>query len=125
MRIEPVTLDVLGDGDIVSRRQGGQQIEALEDEPDRVPPKAGAVSVRHFAEIIAIYQHLAAGGTGQAAQDVEQGGLPAAGGPNHRYEFALINSAIHTSQGLHLDLAEAVNFLQVASGDYGFHLLIR
>src|SRR5208337_3318881 len=41
--------------------------------------------------------------------------------PNHRHEFTLIDSAIHTSQGLHTDFAEAVNFLQVASGDYGFH----
>ena len=111
VRIEPVTLDVLGDGDVVSRRQGGQQIEALEDEPDRVPPKARAVCVRHLVEIIAIYQHVAAGGTGQAAQNVEQGGLPAAGRANHRHQFTLMDNAIHTSQCLYLDFAEAENFL--------------
>src|SRR5208337_2029490 len=61
------------------------------------------------------------GGTGQTDQNVEQGGLPAAGRPNHRHQFTLMDEAIHTSQCMHLDFAEAVNFLQVASGDYGFH----
>ena len=98
-----------------ARRQGGQQIEALEDEADVVPPKARAVGVRHLAEIVAIHQHLAAGGAGQAAQDVQQGGLPASGRPHHGHELALLDNAIHAPQRFHLDFAEAVDFLQVAS----------
>jgi hypothetical protein len=109
--IEPITLDVLGNRDVVTRGQGGQQIEALENEPDRVPPEARAVSVRHLAEIIATDQHLATRGAGQPTQDVEQRRLSAAGRTNHRHELALMDDAIHTSKCFHLDFAQAEDFL--------------
>ena len=54
---------------------------------------------------LAVHQHLALGGALQAADDVEQGGLAAAGGAHHAHKFVLMDVQIHAVQGHHLAVA--------------------
>ncbi len=64
--------DVVRDLDIAHRGERGQQVEALEDEADLVTAHLGTLAVGELREVYAVDVDGAAGGVGEAAEDVEK-----------------------------------------------------
>src|SRR5258706_291247 len=71
-------LDV-GDFDVAHGGEGGEEVEALEDEADLGAAHFGAFGVGEFGEVGAVDEDRAGGGVGEAAEDVEKGGFSGAG----------------------------------------------
>ncbi len=67
--------DVVGDLDVAHGGERGKKIEALEDEADLGAAHFGALGVGEFGEVDAIDEDRAAGGVGEAAEDIEEGGF--------------------------------------------------
>ena len=79
VRIESISVDVLGERDVVIRVESGKQIEALKYEADFVAAQEGSRGIAHGGEVVAIEQHASARGLREAAHHVQQRGLAAAG----------------------------------------------
>ena len=73
-------------GDVLERRQPGQEVELLEDVANGAPAQARLVVARHRPERRAVDGHLAAGRLLETAGDGEQGRLSRAARPHHRHE---------------------------------------
>ena len=97
VRIEPVTMNKLRDGDISFGRQSREQIESLKDEADLVAAQFGTRCVAQFGEVIPVDQHFAARGLGQAANHVQQRRLAAAGRPHDGDRFPGLHFEIHAT----------------------------
>src|SRR5207249_4366403 len=121
VRVEAIPLNVLGDGDVLPRRQGRQQVEALEHEADLVASKPRTVSVAHGGEIVPIHADVAAGRTGQSAQDVKQGRFAAAGGAHHRNKLPFLDDQVDAPERRHVHFSDAIDLLQVLGENDGLH----
>ena len=73
---------------------------------------AGALAVGERREIVSIEHHTAGIGAGKPAQQVEQRGLAAAGGPYHADELPFLNTEGDASESLNLDLSDVVGLTQ-------------
>ena len=80
--------DVVRDLDIAHGGEGGQEIEALEDEADAGATEPGALRVGEPGELGAFDRNGAGGGLGEAAEDVEEGGFAGAGRSDDGDELA-------------------------------------
>jgi hypothetical protein len=123
VRIEPIAVNVLRDGDIAAGVKRGQKIEALKNESDFVTAQLGALGVAHQSEIIAIDEHFAARGARQTAKDVEQRGFAAARRSHDGHGFAREHPEIHPTKRGHFELARVVNFPKIFCDEYRFHAL--
>ena len=74
--------------DILQTRQRRQQVEELKDEPDLVAPHARQRIVGQTGERFAVDPDLAGRRTVEAANEVEQRGLPGARRPDDRHHLA-------------------------------------
>ena len=79
--------------DVLFHREPGEKGVLLEDD---APVRARAL------HLLAIDEDMALGGDIQAADDVEEGGLAAAGGAHHTDKLVLVDIHIHTVEGHHL-----------------------
>src|SRR5271168_5109561 len=70
--------DVVGDLDVAHRGEGGEEVEALEDETDLGAAGAGALSVGEGGEVDAVDENRAGSGSGEPAEDVEESGFAGA-----------------------------------------------
>jgi hypothetical protein len=80
--------------DVLARRQIGQELKALEDEADLVPAEEGELILRQVLDRPAVDPHLAGGGAVEAGHQGEEGGLAAAGGPQHGHELARLDPQV-------------------------------
>ena len=64
--------DFVGELDVVVGGDGGEQVEALEDEADLGAAEFGALRVREAGEVLALDGEGTGGGLGEAAEDVEE-----------------------------------------------------
>ena len=55
----------------------------LKDEPDLLVADGGELQIVEAADVLAVEQHLALGGAIEGADDVKQGALAGAGGPDN------------------------------------------
>src|SRR5207248_1825749 len=101
--------DIGSDIDVAGSSQRGQQIEFLEDKADAAAAETGTLGVGQSAEILAIDHHPAVRGAGEAAQYIEEGGLPAARRADDGDELALLYREGDTAQRRHVHLTDAVD----------------
>ena len=86
-------LGLQGEGDVLRHREMGVERVALEDHGDL--PRPRRQGVHHPAAD----EDVAAGLLLQAGDHPEQGGLPAARGPEEDQEFALLDGEVHSIHG--------------------------
>ena len=95
--------------DVLIGRQGGDEGKELEDKADRAAAHIGALVAVELADVLAVDEHLPAGGLVQAADQLQQGGLARAGRPDQGGKFAAFDGQVDAAQGLGFDLANLVN----------------
>src|SRR5271154_4428177 len=105
MRIESVSVDVLGQCDVVVRVEGGEQIKPLKDKADFVTAQQGARGIAHGREVVAIEEYAPGGGLGEATDHVQHGGFAAPGRAHDGDEFAGKNVNADAAQGGYLYFA--------------------
>src|SRR6202007_409534 len=115
MRIEAVSVNELGDGDVAFGGQGRQQIEALEHETDFMGAELGTRRVAELRQIISVDEHAATRGLRQSADDVEERGLPAAGGPHDCNRLSWQDLEINAAERWHFHFASSVKLPQTFS----------
>jgi hypothetical protein len=111
--------DVMGYFNVAHGGERGQQVEALEDEADLGAAGLGAFCVGEGGEVDAVDQHRAAGGAGETAKDVEEGGFAGAGGTDDGDELAWCDGEVDLAEGGNFQLAGAVGLAQIAGEDDG------
>ena len=109
MGIEAVAVDMLGEGDVVARGEGGEEIEFLEDESDFMAAKLGSGGVTERGEVVAIEHDTSTRGAGEATHHMQHGGFTASGGPHDGKEIAGHDFDAYTTKGLNLQLTGAIN----------------
>src|SRR6185312_2126519 len=98
---------------VVAGRQRGKQIELLEYETDFAFAHGGALRVRETAEVFSINDDPPRGRPGQAAQDVKQSRLSAAGRAHDADKLAVIYGKTYAIKRKHIDLADAINLADI------------
>ena len=103
---------------------GGEQqrvaiARAIVKRPDVLAPVGGERRLGGGAQVLLAEQHLAGAGHVQPAEDVQQRGLAAARRPEQHDELAAADLEIHIAQGMHFDLAGAVDLGEVVGAKDG------
>ena len=106
-------------GDVVARREVGQQVELLKHEADGASCAGWCGRRRSGCEILPGHAHLAGGRRRESADDVEQRGFARAGRPHDGQELAALDVQIDAAQRRHVDFAHAVDLAQIARLDDG------
>src|SRR6058998_3674157 len=75
------------DLDILSRRQCRDQVELLEDEPDRLESQLRELCVGHLRKVAALEEDLPPSRTVERSEQLEQGRLPRAARPGDDEEL--------------------------------------
>ncbi len=73
VRIEAISVNVLGESDVVVRIERGEQIKTLKDEPHFVTAQQSARGIAHGGKVVAIEKDAPGGGLGEAATHVQHG----------------------------------------------------
>ena len=110
----------MGDFDVAHGGEGGEKVEALEDEADLGAAHFGALGVGEFGEVGAVDEDRAGGGVGEAAEDVEEGGFSGAGGADDGDELAGGDGEVDVAEGGDLEFAGAVGLAEVPGEDDGW-----
>ena len=71
--------------------EGGDEVEALEDEADLLVADVGELPVRQLGDVHAVQVVVPVGGDIQAAQDIHEGGLAGAGLADDGQEFSPVH----------------------------------
>ncbi len=104
--------DVHREGDVLERRQGGQQVERLEDEADVIAAQLGQLLVPQ-PDQLGVADHRGAGGDGvQTGHAVHQRGLAGAGRTHDRGVLPLREGHAHVVEGDDSRLALAVDLVE-------------
>src|ERR1700722_2144602 len=72
--------NIVGDLDIAHGRKRRQEVEPLEDKANLCAPHLRAFRIGELGEVDAVDQHRSSGGSGEAAEDVEEGRFSRTGG---------------------------------------------
>jgi hypothetical protein len=73
---------------VLHHRQGGEQLEELEDDADVPPAPAGQLVLAQFVNGLAADEHLTAGGSVDSGNHVQERGLARSGGTHHADELS-------------------------------------
>jgi hypothetical protein len=105
--------------DVFLRRQGRNQLEGLEHEPDLVGAHLGALVLAELAQVLAV-EHDAAGCRHvEAGQQAEQGGLAAARWADHGEESAGFDLQANFLEHRERLAAALVHLREVSSDQHG------
>ncbi len=105
----------LGDGrDVLAGGQAGDEVVELEDEADVAAPELGQGRLVRRREVLAAVDDAAAGRGVEAPEDVEQGRLAAARGPQKDDELPGAQVEVDAPEGLDRDLAHPVDLGKAA-----------
>ena len=100
----------LGDeGDVLARRQAGNEVVELEDEADMRAPVIGQRRLAGRREVAFLVDHLAGGRDVEPAQDVQQRRLARSGRPEQDDELAGDEIEVDPAERLHGDFAHAID----------------
>ena len=108
---------------IFQRRGAGEQVEALEDEPDSAAADCGQLLIIERSDVHALQQIAARGGPVQAAQNVHQRGFAGSRSPHNGHELAALDIETGGAQCPDLNLSKLVGLAQVAYFNDLFHYL--
>lgn len=106
-----------GDGDVFSDGELLDEVVGLKDEAEVAIAGSGEVVVVEGGDVLAAEEVVARSGLIQAAEDVEEGGLAAAGGAHDADIFASIDVEADATQDVGLDIACDVGFPDVGEPD--------
>src|ERR1035438_4939296 len=104
--------------DILPRRQGREQIEALEDEAEVLQPHAGQPALRQADRLTPVHLHAAVGGLKDAAHDGQQRRLAAPRRAHQHEKLAGIHVQVHAGQRVHRGHALAVCLVELSNLDH-------
>ena len=113
-RVHRIGRDVGHQRDVLARGEARDQIVELEHEADVLAPEARQLRLVRAAEVVVEEVGLAARRDVESAQDVQQGRLAAARGPQEHDELRGVDVEIDPAQRVHLDLAEPVHLREAA-----------
>jgi hypothetical protein len=102
--------------DVLQRRQGLQEVEALEYEPHLLPSNGWQVLLPETGDVSTGYLDRASGRPEQRTSDGEEGRLARTGGPHDHHHFASLRLKVYAVQGGHSGIASAVDL------GHGLHL---
>ena len=100
MRVGNPVAEEVGQEHVLQRGQRGQQVEALEDEPDLGVAQRGQVLIADGAHVAAEDARLSFEVAIEPAEDVQQRGLAAAALALHRHELAAAHLEIEAVEQL-------------------------
>jgi hypothetical protein len=95
--------------DVLERAGAGQQVEALEDEPERFVADLRELVGVEPRDVAPTQEKPASRRAVEAAEDVHQRALAGARRAHDRHELALVDLQVDAAQGLHLDVAHRVD----------------
>jgi hypothetical protein len=110
-----------GKGDIFHGREGGDEIELLEDHADAAAAEVGEFGLGHGFESLTGDFNGAAIEAIESGAQVQESGLSGAGGAHDCDEFAGLNFQVDSAQGFHGAVALAVGFLELGDLDGARH----
>ena len=84
--------------DVFLRRQAGDQVVELKHETDMIASIGGKGRVVELSQLFLLEENMPLAGRVETANDVQQGGLFAAGGAQHDNDFAAIEREIDAIQ---------------------------
>jgi len=113
IHIAILATDLVRDGDVAHRIERRQQIELLEDKTDSAFAQSSALRVGELREVDIVDQDAATSRPSQAAENVEQCGLPTAGWPYNADELTALYIEARASQRRYLHLADVINLADV------------
>src|SRR5512132_3971451 len=115
--------------DVLRGGQRWDEVELLEDEPDRLQPELRQLAVAEPSELAPLEFELALGGAVEGAEELEQRRLSGPAGADDHEELAAGDLEVDVAHGVHLlavlsvapaDAAEGVDRLAVEVGDGHF-----
>ena len=114
LRRHRVPRDAGDERDILAGGEAGDEIVELEDEADAVPAEERERFFLRAVERPALVNEVPGGGHVEAAEDVEQGGFPAAGRAEQADKFTGVELDIHAVQRDHIELAGVIDLPHAA-----------
>ncbi len=118
VRIETISVDVLGERDVVIGVESGQKIEALKYEADFVAAQKGSGGIAHGGKVVAIEQHASARGLRETAHHVEHGGFSAAGRSHDGKKFAGHHFHVDSAEGRGFHFSGTVGLPEIFCFEY-------
>ena len=103
----PGPLEQEGHADILEQRQGGDEVELLEDEADVSPAEAGHFGRRERRDPGPHHRDLALIAIERPCQDAQEGGLAASRGPHDQVQFPLHGREVRPLEGQRPRVAHA------------------
>ncbi len=103
--------------DVGERGGAGDEVEGLEDEAELAVAQVGELVLVEVVGVGAVDQVAPAGGDVEAAKDVHQRALAAAGAAHDRDEVAALDAQRDAAQRWHADRADRVGLADVADVD--------
>ncbi len=94
--------------DVFEGREFGEEEIMLEDKAHAAVAQGGAVPGVRVVKGLAVHEHVAGGGTFEAAEDVEQGGFTGAGSTAEKDFFSGIHFEVHAAQHVEVMAAQLV-----------------
>ena len=88
-------------------------------------PEARQPGIASIGQVFAVVPDMAAAGHVQPAQNIEQGRFPTARRPKQNNEFPCAQFQVDASQGMHLDIAHAVDLRQTLRPEDWFRVWFR
>src|ERR1039457_4029481 len=104
--------------DILPRREGREQIEALEDEAEVLQPHPRQAALRQADRLTPVHLHTAAGGLKDAAHDGQQRRFAAPRRAHQHEKLAGIHVQVHAGQRVHRGHALAVCLVELSNLDH-------
>ena len=114
-----------GQLDVFQRGGAGEEVEALEDEPELLVAQVGKLVAVETGDVHAVEQVAARGGPVEAAERVHERGLAGAAGAHDGHKLALVQLQGDAADGVHLHLARIVDAVDVLKLDDGGHAEAR
>jgi hypothetical protein len=105
--------------DILERGRPGEQAEVLEDEADLLVAQLRPAVAVEARDVLAVEEVVAGGRVVEQTEDVHEGGLAGARRAHHRDEGAGGDVDADAAQGVHDDVPERIEALEVDDADEG------
>jgi hypothetical protein len=107
--------------DILDRAERGQQIEALEDDPQSATAKQGSPPVAHRGQVFTVDDHRTVRGEIQPADQVQQRTLARTAGAHDGHELSCRHGERHASQRPHVLGPHAKRLGQIGRDKHRLH----
>jgi len=109
------------DADVLFGGEGGEEVEALEDEAEQIAAEGRPLAFGHADDFAAVDADAAGGGAEDAAEDGDEGGFAGAGGSHEDEDLTGVDVEGDIVEGAEAVGAGAVFFDELGDGDEWLH----